>query len=94
MSSEHAYAKEVSSVCGMRRWNDAGKGDRIGLAICQPPMTPIKCRNGCAIKKSQAMKIRQRLRDFVVGANGTLDSVDQLGARISACSEKHHFRIA
>ena len=40
MLLQYADATDVSSVADMRRWHDAGKGDRYRFAIRQPPWPP------------------------------------------------------
>jgi hypothetical protein len=63
---QYADTAEISRIVGVRRGYEAGKGHRYSLVIRQPPMPPIEFRNGRAVKKCQAVKICQRVRDFVV----------------------------
>src|SRR3984957_622191 len=75
---QHAdAAAKTRFVYTCRRYN-TGKGDGQIFVVGKPPMPPIEFRDGGSVKECQEVKLGQRLCDFLVMSDDTLDSVDQL----------------
>src|SRR5580700_9215525 len=76
----------------MGRWHGARKGNRRCRMIGQPPVPPVKRRNGCTIEERQAMQLRQDVRDFVIAS---VDLTNPIGERFDASiapARRRHLR--
>lgn len=85
MSFQHADTAEIPRVEGARRRHDSGKGDRYGLVKREPPMPAIEFRNGRAVKECQAVKISERIGDFVVMSVDLANPVHRLDLETFIC---------
>ena len=63
---QHANPAEITGVANMGRRQQAGKGDGLFSATSKPPVPTIEGRNGSAIKKCQAMQLKQDIHDLVI----------------------------
>jgi hypothetical protein len=62
----HPDARKLSGIAGVRRRNEASKGNRDRFGKYKPPMPLIEFRDGGAIKEGQAVQVCQGVRNVVV----------------------------
>jgi hypothetical protein len=73
-----AKIARVDSVC---RRDDTGESHRKIAAIRKPPMPLVEFRKRSAAKKRQAMKVRERVCDFIVMAIDLANPIHRPGPK-------------